>query len=87
MSRASVLWFGFLKQTRRPSQRMELVKLNDLRLETGDTVLTSKGSFSVLERRGSDLEVVWLETARKATMWVEDSVHGPVEVLRKTSRD
>src|SRR5690606_11919083 len=68
-----------------PEGVVKLVTLNDLRLETGDTVVTAKGSFNVLERRGSDLHVVWLETARKDTMWVKDGVFGPVEVLRKGS--
>lgn len=70
----------------------KLVRLKDLDLESGDSVVTAKGTFVVIESRtardlGEDkeLELRWLETGQHAVIWEQDSVYGPVEVHRKAT--
>lgn len=65
---------------------MKLHALKTLKLRKGDTVVTPKGSFVVLWQDELDpdtIDVLWLETKRRDSIWLEDSVYGPVEVHRK----
>lgn len=62
---------------------MKLVRLKTLDLREGDTAVTPKGTFVVTAASEVEVDVLWLETKRQATIWLEDLVYGPVEVLRK----
>lgn len=62
--------------------RPSLVYLWSLALDAGDVGVTAKGTFVVLEKRLDELELLWLETGRRAVTWMRDPVYGPVEVLR-----
>jgi hypothetical protein len=63
-----------------------LITLKSLELCEGDTVVTSGGTFVVVWQDVLDpdsVDVLWLETNRRDSLWLEDSVYGPVEVHRK----
>lgn len=64
----------------------EFVTLKSLALREGDTVVTPKGTFVVLDRSELlTIRVVWLETQRRAGLWLEDEVYGPVDVHRNVT--
>jgi hypothetical protein len=67
---------------------VNFVTVKTLNLVEGDTVVTSQGTFVVVWQDVLDpdtVDIVWLETQRRESMWLEDSVYGPVEVHRKAT--